>query len=422
MPQFTGQFLDTIGIEMESCYLSQRKVQDFLCQKLYRKYGREGILNVVRDASVESIYENLMVGGRRNLPVYSHTTALNRIRQIRSREDSRATMGYEIVINPIEISELEKLLFFITNSLVENGDYVSERASTHFHIGFVNNLRMMKNLLLVCLQIDPLLYRLGGMGGIYRGFLNGSAYARPLLNSCVVPIAKSSQERSRIQENSLVNGELVNEDEDVGESSTEVTGKYAKIINPERAMYSTNIQQFWACFGVDYESRNGLPKYHPSRYTGCNFYSIPAHGTIEFRHFNQSFDYKLITAIAKFLRATVEMSTLLNKNDVFRFSVQDSNTQISMQEADSTMQLLLGFFREKEIENLPTSDEINLIMKTIEQSSFKDIPKMPVKTHIRDFHIGPNIVKFGDLLTVSRASNPTATDIHNIEDYPLLTE
>ena len=396
---FNGEFLSTIGIEMESEILNRARVADTL-NLLGRHYGGVPPFSVTRDASSENMVEQIrMENASANIPIYTH----NKLFQKFFTRNNPVPYGYELVINPTPISELKPLLARITNSLISMGDSTTPRSAVHFHVGFAHNAKLMKKLLQVCLKIDPLLYMLGGMGRTYRGNKNLSAYARPLTNSAAVPLGSELR---------MTDGERLR-------SNSENARGFVRIINPQAALEAKTTADFWKNFGV-YPSLLGINKYHPARYSGCNFYAILMHGTMEFRHFNQSFDYDLIYTIAKFLRATVEMSTLLKKNDLVEFSTEDGSKPLSYDRAEETLWLIDKYCRIYEVDDLPSKEEYELLMDNITRSTYEPIPQNAVKTHNREFTIPANLV--GNLIAVKNPLENCQTDIHNIQISTILGE
>jgi hypothetical protein len=328
-------------------------------------------------------------------------------------------MGVELVTSPMEMPKLEEMMYPFMYRLLSTGDFTSPRASIHLHTAFANNLNLLKKLLRVCLAIDPVLYRLGGMGGTFRGHVNNCAYARPLLNSVCVPImggVSSSSDEEEWHDNDEEEHEEI---PGFSPSNGYVSGNLAQICNPLAALDATTIQEFWACFGVSYP-QGGTIKYHPTRYAGTNFFSIPAHGTIEFRHLNQSLNPQLVISIAKFLRGMVEMSAFLTPVELRQFEVVNSNTQISMSDASNIVMKITTLCRQKELANLPSDVELALIMETLSKSTFKDIPTLPVMTHIKDFALGMNDVRKGKLKQFGKVFAPNNVDIHNISYIDLI--
>jgi hypothetical protein len=441
----TGEFLDTIGVEMEGEGLDRRVVHQKLLDVFSRLYSKP-IVNVIRDASSESLIGFVGTENTRDsLKIYSHNKLYQHL--LRQYSGELIPFGYEIVVNPISMTELSKVINIITMSLEKLGDFTTERSSVHFHIGFAHNLRLMKKLLMVCMAIDPLLFRLGGMGRAFRGNSNLAAYCRPLLNSSAVRIRNSRSRTFSVEERTNFQTSLREEALDIimeradndnddeitdlqiedvieeilqnrgNDDDIEVGENFAKIINPLKALESITTSSWWECFGV-FPEILGLPKFHPARYTSCNFYSIPMHGTIEFRHFNQSLDPLLIVAVGKLLRATVEMSTTLKKDDLINFPVADSNRQINMTEVDNLLGLLMGYFRRFELENIPSDDEIRILMDTIEKSTFDSLPDIPPLTHLREFAMDEQHAY--NLIKVSKVLEPRNIDTHTIEFSTIL--
>lgn len=396
---FFGQFLDTIGVEYESTSMTTDDIRDLLAKKLSPILGNfASNIRTTRDASTEFFAERIK-SGQSYIRISTHTPLANKLSGMGS--GNQEVMGFEVYTNPMEIPELERLLYPFMFMLQNAGDFTSQRAAVHFHVGFANNLRLLKNLLRISLMLDPVLYRLGGMGGTFRGAVNAAAYARPLLNSAVVAVGRRLSLSMTPQEaEEVINQQKTNRN------------KFVQIINPMAALEATNIADFWASFGVSYTGDNH--KYHPCRYSGTNFFAVSAHGTIEFRHFNQCMDAPLIIAIAKFLRSTVELSASLGKNEAHQFEIIDSNKEISVGDAEEVVRKLVSLSFSKEIDNIPTESEVALILDTIAKSHFVPLPELPVKTHIRDFSVDHKLVEAGKLKYVEEFSEPKHVDIHNI--------
>lgn len=413
MPQgFYGQFLGTIGAEFEGIGLPRESVASDVLGKLAGQIGDEfRNINLTRDASTEFNMDYLRVGTK-NLKVSLHTRPTKRLKGF---VGSHVTMGYELFTNPLTIPQMERLVYPLLFNLQGAGDFISARAATHFHVGFANNLRLLKNMLRISLMLDPVLYRLGGMGGKFRGFSNLAAYARPLMNSAAVPISHRRSFRNAVPPSANVSSDgflSANSTEELEEHSSERI-RYASVINPIKALEAMTVEEFWLCFGVI--CSQGAAKYHPARYSGTNFIAIPHHGTIEFRHFNQSHDPRLIMAIAKFLRGVVEMSTLLSKSEASKFEIVNPNHEISASDGADIMTRLLALCQEREVEDLPTDYDMEIILETLQQSSFEALPETPVKTHIRDFTLGIDVVEIAKLAKWEKVLEPKQVDIHNID-------
>jgi hypothetical protein len=280
----------------------------------------------------------------------------------------------------------------------------------------------MKKLLRVVLHVEPILYRLGGMGRKFRGHSNLAAYARPLLQPAAGTISAARLDRNSIPRGIRLSDEemrrvLLNQSRE-SETSGGTKG-YAKVINALAALEATTLQEFWASFSVLYTQGGGTNKYHASRYSGTNFYAIPQHSTIEFRHSNQSQNPYLIIAVGKFLRAMVEMSTLLGKQEVGNFYPIHPSEELSMSDMTSIMENIVRLCHEKEVEEIPSNEDMTLILETLEKSSFVPIPETPVLTHAREFSIPENIVTLGKLEVVKKVLPSCQVDIHTITDYSI---
>ena len=382
---FFGAVIDTIGVEIEGIGLPQESVGDLVTAPIHSRFGEIARkFSITRDASTEFNASVIRTSAGAVL-VSNHTREM--AETMGGLRLGGKRMGYEIVTVPLTIKELEQVIYPVMYQLVQAGDFLSDRAAIHFHVGFPNNLRMLKNFLRISLMLDPVLFRLGGMGGTFRGHINLAAYSRPLMNSTAVN----------------VNGRTAGK-------------RFARITNPKFAITAKTLEEFWAGFGVKYMMGGGSAKYHPCRYSGINFYSVPQHGTVEFRHFNQSHDAFLVVAIGKFLRGIAELATLMTPSEVSGLEIVPSNDEISMSDASQILGKFYSLCQEKEIENLPGDAEMESILTTLNNSHFESIPALPVLTHIRD---GNNTIPMetalaGNLEFFSEVLPPQYCDIHNI--------
>lgn len=460
MPEFNweAKFLESVGMEKEGTVLTKEFVGEKLPRLLMPYFPNKRVVNITRDASTEFVAEVIRINRSRNLSVSTHTLLAQHLNGM-GRGNTKV-YGYELYTNPLSISEMERLMFPMIYGLIGMGDSVSERAAVHFHVGFGQNLRLMKRLLKLCLAIDPILFRLGGMGGVFRGYSNQAAYARPLLTPVAVGISRDSSsipsnrtptfltptdeefpsEEDEIQD--FLNEEV---DEEEPQSLDEIReiiserrrqrsvnaarrrirevetdarefssnmGRYALIINPAQALGATDIETFWACFGVHAAN---IQKAHPTRYTGCNFYSILAHGTMEFRHFNDSLNPHLLLSIAKFLRAVVDLSTQASKEDIMSFDILSPTQEVSMSDAVDVIARIMNLFRKNDIQDIPSEFEMEIILDTLENSRFIALPEIPPLCHVEGFYLSESQVKLGNLYMVDKVIPPNHTDIHNIQ-------
>ena len=383
---FAGELYSTIGVEFEGIGLEK---ESFIPRELLRylqlNYGDVGKwLNVTHDASTE-FYASTVRTPLGGILVSKHTPEMEDM--FSQYIVQSQVMGYELVTHPLTIARLESLMYPMVTSLQNLGDFISDRAALHFHVGCGNNLRILKALLRISLMVDPVLFRLGGMGRTFRGHMNHAAYARPLLHSIAVNVSTSNS-----------------------------ANRYAKIINPLAALEANSMEEFWGAFGVKYRYGGGSQKYHPSRYCGINFYSIPQHGTLEFRHFNQTHNVPLIMSIAKFVRGLVELGSMITKGEMHKFEIVPSDVEISMSDASMIVEKLIGLCHDKEVEDLPSDYELELMMKVLSESHFEKLPEMPVLTHIHDdtATLSMEAVNLGRLETFAKVLPSQYVDIHTI--------
>lgn len=394
---FYGQLYGTIGMEIEGISHTKEYIAQSVLYPLQRNLGPLGkSITITRDASTEFFGEP--VSTPHGQAVFSYQT-LEAQKMRNFNQGSASVMGYEIITQPLPVEDLERVSYPLISALDMVGDFNSYRAAIHFHIGFGNNLRLLKGVLKLALNLDAVLFRLAGMGGTFRGKINKAAYARPLLNSTVCRIDGRAY------------GRVSNLD-----------GKFAQVINPINALNAQNLAEFWASFGVKYEFGGGSAKYHPSRYQGVNFYSIPQHGTIEWRHLNKSGDNYALMAIAKFLRGAVEMSTLLYKHEMASLEIVPSNEEISVGDASYIISNIYAMCQNKEIEDLPTENEVAKILEILEISHFQPIPEKPVKTHLREVFLDPELVELGKLKLVRDSYDSCHVDIHNIKTISIFDD
>lgn len=412
---YSSRYLETVGLEIESEIIDRNTITSLAAAK-FDRMGMKMPFQVSRDASTESIID--FVAFRSNQSRYFQINTHTKLYQKLLRPANHNTGGYELIFNPLTIAELKPAVYRLENILQELGDSVTDRSAIHFHIGFAHNLKLMKRILQVCLKVDPLLFRLGGFGRTFRGKSNMAAYARPLMNSVAVPLTGPIRldGRRRDIEPPRFNtddDEERHEDDEPFVSPRRNSGGFVQSINPLGALAAENTDAFWANFSV-HPNILGIPKYHPSRYTGCNLYAILAHGTMEFRHFNQVIDGQMIYTTGKFLRALVDLSTELRKSELAWFSPTPPENEISMDDVAEIMWQLRRFFEEKEIVDSPTEDEMDYLTQVMDSSHFASLPETPVLTHVKDFSLPENLAI--GLKKVDKPLRPAHVDIHNIRE------
>lgn len=410
---YQSRFLETIGIEIESEIIDRQSITNATVLR-FGKGETKLPFQISRDASTESVLDYITFTN--NQKKYLQINTHNSLYKKYMRPSNTSTGGYELILNPMTLQQLQPVLYKMENALQDVGDSVTDRSAIHFHIGFAHNLRYMKKLLAVCLKLDPLFYRLGGFGRTFRGYSNLAAYARPLLNSAAVPLTGPVRETGGFAPPRVAEWDDDEEHHDEFEEEEERemarrnTG-YVQAINPLGALTAKTTDGFWSNFSV-HPSITGMPKYHPSRYVGCNFYAILAHGTMEFRHFNQVIDAELIFTTAKFLRAVVDMSVELKKPELVWFNPMPPEKEIGMDDVAEIMWNLRRLFAEHDIVDSPTEGEIDYLTNVIESSHFVEIPQIPVLTHNREFYLPENLAI--GLKKVANPLKPSHVDIHTI--------
>lgn len=262
--QYSGLFLETIGIEYESVSLSLDAMS-----RLLKQCGAGPETSVTRDASVEA-KTTLSGNGLFRLNGYSVMAPY-------VYAGKRDISGSEIVTYPLPMDVMEETIGRITKALNQDPrEFTSPRASIHIHVGFAKSLSLLKKSLLVGLAIDPLLFSIAGMGYAYRGEINESVYARPLEGGVAVATG----------------------------------GGYSHLL-PILSLKAETISDFFLnyfCFGR-------VQRYHPARYFATNLYSVLMHGTIEFRHFNQTHNARWIMAAVHLVQSIAKLMTVISDAD-----------------------------------------------------------------------------------------------------------
>jgi hypothetical protein len=383
---FYGQFLGTVGVEIEGS-IHRDVLNNLVYHPLHKIFG-DGFSDIMVGTDASTQYYVFRTSTVRRQINISYHTLMGRKLYENGRNSDLKIAGYEIITTPVSVSELEPLMFHTTRLLKEAGDWLSDRTAVHFHVGFVNNLRLLKNLMKISLMVDPLLFRIGGMGRRNRGYINHFAYCRPLLHSTAVNVVTK----------------------DVFKKS-----QYAKIVNPKAALDAESIAGFWAALGVRYGMGGGSTKYWPTRYSGINFYAIPQHGTIEYRHFNKTLDTLSIMSIAKFVRGITELATLLSKKDEIAFDIVPSDVEISESDGSDILYRLYAMCQNADVEDLPTDVEMSCLLDLLRTSHMDAIPPIPVLTHLKENNtITMEQVVDGKLELVPQIIPAQFIDIHNI--------
>lgn len=372
----TGQVLDTIGIELESIALTRDKVTSIL-SKVVSGLGNN--FRVHRDGSSEiNAFVVSLGGGRNTIMVNSHTPDAEKLF---GSKNIKTVLGYELISNPLDIYTAEITLWTLLPMLEKNGDFVSERCATHIHVGAMKNLAFLKNCLRLGLWFDEVFYSLAHMDGErFRGYSNNAIYARPIQNG---PYFR--YDRTHYQ-----------------------------ILNWEKALHASDMYEFFACYGANVNSE--MIKYHPGRYFSINLYSVPRIGTVEFRHFNQTFNPAMVSAVAKLCQIFVEVAMKARDKNLKHldignvFAVNHPNYYIDK------LYRFLDLANSLDCDYSLDKDDLRVLENIISSYKGIGIEDKEVLTHCREFEISSSI--FQDASFKKAKNKPCVDghiDIHNIK-------
>jgi hypothetical protein len=256
-----GVILDRIGMEIEGLYGTRDEIHHYLAVMMGDDISL--LSEIHRDASVETPMRTFGGIGLINPP----NSILHQTRN--------TVYGYEIVSRPLDVKEIEKFVSKVLIGLQRFGENFSPRTSIHIHIGFPESLSFLKRGLILGLKMDPLLYRLAGLGKPYRGSINSSIYAKPLVSPPYIQ----------------------------GENS----GSWYQL-KPSLGLTATSILDFWKGYAINYEPGNNYERFTPARYFAWNLYSVLIRGTLEFRYFNLCLNPEWVLTIVHLCQALVEMA------------------------------------------------------------------------------------------------------------------
>lgn len=370
----SGQVLDTIGIELESIALS-RDTATRILGRLPAGLGNN--FKVTRDGSSEmNVYH--VSAGNRTIMINSHTKGAEELLDGRFPE---TTVGYELISVPMDIDNAEKTLYALLPSLECAGDFISERCATHIHIGAMKNIRFLKNALKLGLWFDEVFYSLAAMGqDKFRGYSNNAIYARP-----------------------IVNGPYFRHD-----------SSFYQVLNWKKALEAEDLYEFFAAYGTNV---NGdMHKYHPGRYFSINLYSVPRIGTIEFRHFNQTFNPGLVSSVAKLCQLFTEISIKSGEKELRNLDVGDVFTLESPSHYLEKLYKLIDIGNRLDCDYNLGKEDIPQLERIIYRYKGIGIKDVPVLTHCRDFVVPSECISDGELQKAKVKPIPAGqVDIHNIK-------
>jgi hypothetical protein len=375
---------DTVGIELESIALSREYVGELL-NKLPGDLGDN--FKVHRDGSSEMNIYPTRVGNDRNSRYLSISSHTKEAQTLFGSHIPTKTVGYELISIPMDIEIAELSLNSLLPILENSGDFISERCATHVHVGGMKNLGFLKHCLSLGLWFDEVFYSLAGMGDKFRGYSNNAIYARPLQNG---PYFKYN-------------------------------GNYYQTLNWEKALKAGDLFEFFACYGANINRELG--KYHPGRYFSINLYSIPRIGTVEFRHFNQSFNPRLVASIVKLCQMFVEVAMRAKSKEILALEPGDVFELHSSSYYLDKLYRFIDLSNRSECKYNLNGDDIAELEHIIHGYKGIGIKDCAVYTHCRDFNVDEEVIDVGNLNTAKSKPIPAGeTSIHNIKYVSILNK
>lgn len=354
----------TLGIEFESVIATR----DSMLANL-SKIDKRLISTVTRDASVESVAR--FVGERSSLFLGNSS-----IRGMMLTNDVKV-MGYEIVTLPLELTAMRRVITQTINTQIRMGEIFSERSSIHIHTGFPCGLIFLKVAVAMGLKVEPLLYKIAGMGNSFRGIANGSAYCRPLALPPAIRLSNSPE---------------------------------FAVLNPTKAIDANGEEKFWGYFGITPRDRD---RYIPLRYIGMNVYSTLLRGTMEYRFFNFTGVGKYVESVAGLVQFISDLIIRLPVSVVKNIPGLSIFKHNSNQDYNDLLNELirLGEYYRSE---LPIADrDLEVIRELIDITPQPVFENKVILSHIRQHSIHKQTAIDFDLDMVDRADEPGIIDIHN---------
>lgn len=293
---------DRLGIEIETDLIPLANAQ-----RMLQQYNID-TFQATRDASCE-------------FP--GHLTRGKKLILSRVEKSSKTTLGSEFVSVPMNIEQFKTSVRNMTMVLRSMGEsHRSRRSSIHIHIECIPHLQTMKNALNLFESVEPLFYRLGGMGYDFRGIYNNSIYCRPVTNPFGPPVVLAED------------------------------GAMYQLFCPEDLKNADSIEKFWYIMGINPER---IERYHPARYFGLNLFSLILHGTMEYRFFNKTLSHQSINAVAALCQATTEL--MIRSKDLgspVSFSKEDDMGRLSFLQSLIERTNKDHFLRDRDIVALET--------------------------------------------------------------------
>lgn len=363
---YYGHTPETIGAEIEGGSLNRDVVTKMVGDLLSR-----GVISIVtRDASVESTV--CPISPKVNLFLGSKFLRESSVSDLTANQ---SVIGYEIVTAPLRRTEIQDSITVILNRLTKAGEIFSPRASIHVHIGFPYGTMFLKNIVRMGLKVEPLLYKIAGMGNIYRGQINKSAYARPFASPPAIRDARNN--------------------------------KYL-VLSPERALEAAGDDEFWRYFAWNLGQTD---RYVPLRYFGINVYSVAMRGTLEFRHFNFTPSHSKINSTIELCQMIADLMIRLPERAI------DSMHTVSLFESNSSdsyfrlLETLISLSHDYDSPfKLSSMAEKNLY-KLVETTPQPVFTKEVVRTHLGKYAVDGS--DWPELSYASSTVDPGIIDVHN---------
>ena len=260
MPKQIFALGKSIGVEVETTQQLPSDAQRDLPNRLFQ---------TTHDASIES---DVRISPRDN-------STIIRSSSLRSLQNGqRVTMGTEIVSTPIDLEtdSPDDMVKILCKWLSESGEpCMSERAGIHIHVGLgAFNMDMLHSSIYWGRHLEALFFHLAGNGYEFRGVKNNAAYCRPITKNGPPYLPSGNR------------------------------GVYQKTFDIDDMLEAKSTKHFWYLYGATNSGNVG--RYVPQRYIWLNWYSLLAHGTLEFRPWN-------VTQNAAYILAEIELCQLFTR-------------------------------------------------------------------------------------------------------------
>ena len=355
---------DTLGLELETLIRTRAEIS-----KIIKGILPDGtIKQVTKDASVESPIAYLAS----DVTLFLGNDLSKRL----AKPYLCDTAGYELVTVPLTFPEMCKVVKILCAYQVKTGEIFSNRTSFHVHTGYPSGAVFVRTALALGLKIEPLFYKIAGMGNVFRGLTNNAAYCRALASPPAVVLHD--------------------------------TGRMA-ILDPLGAIDADSAASMWGHLG---RLDNDTERYSPLRYFGINVYSIPLRGTLEFRHFNYCNLSRHMEAAISLCQMTADVmqripiSVATGLKQVSIFEPNDNGTY------NSILDDLLSIADYYHSEYMMKRRHIETIRELIEITPQPVFSREIVASHIKTPRIGVGDANRFDLKLVGSAQEPGIVDIH----------